>query len=60
MTLQRGDGLEGNYQIFLAPKPTEESVRARKSGADCGMAGAYGLLIDMDTPELQMLMPAVP
>ena len=57
VTLQRGDGIEGSYQIFLAPKPMEESVRARRSGEDRGMAGAYGLLIGMDVPELQMLTP---
>jgi hypothetical protein len=58
VTLQRADGVEGSYQIFLAPKPVEESIRARRSGVDRGMAGVYGLLIDMDAPELHMLPPA--
>jgi GGDEF domain-containing protein len=60
VTLTRADGALGNYQIFLAPKPAQETApKAHKpSGRGAEMAGAYGLLIDMHAPELQMLTPA--
>jgi GGDEF domain-containing protein len=55
VSVTRGDGSQGNYQIFLAPKPPEDA-KARKESD--GMTGAYGLLVDMNAPELQMLTPA--
>jgi GGDEF domain-containing protein len=58
VALQRADGSEGNYQLFLAPK------RAVYTGPDAAMNlasgpgdGAYGLLIDLDAPELRILAP---
>ena len=51
-----GDGSQGNFQIFLAPKPAGETGRPRPGGG--GIEGTYGLLIDLEAPELQMLAPA--
>lgn len=56
--LQRADGSHGNYQLFLAPKlavygGAEATLNLASDSGD----GAYGLLIDLDAPELRALAP---
>ncbi len=59
VSLARGDGRTGNYQIFLAPKPPAAGGKPRRAGTtEAAIAGAYGLLIDIDAPEFQMAAPA--
>jgi GGDEF domain-containing protein len=50
VVLQRADGTQGNYQLFLAPKTA-------RAGVDDSGDGAYGLLIDRDAPGLRVLAP---
>jgi GGDEF domain-containing protein len=54
VTLTRGDGSEGAYRIALALKPPQAfSAGGRQAAA--ATPGAYGLLVDLLAPELQML-----
>jgi GGDEF domain-containing protein len=58
VTLTRAEGREGDFQIFLAPKPPEDGGKPRKDAdVDSAMIGAYGMLIDLNTPELRMPAP---
>lgn len=50
VALQRADGSLGNYQLFLAPKLADD-------GGGDATNGTYGLLIDLDAPELRALGP---
>jgi GGDEF domain-containing protein len=54
VALQRADGVQGNYQLFLAPKLA--AFGAADVISDSG-DGAYGLLIDLEAPELRALSP---
>ncbi len=53
VALQRADGTQGNYQLFLAPKFAGDAAIHRNGDSD----GAYGLLIDLEAPELRALRP---
>jgi GGDEF domain-containing protein len=56
VALQRADGSEGNYQLCLAPKRGVSAGAATSlNPAGGGGDGAYGLLIDLDAPELRAL-----
>lgn len=53
VSLIRASGDDGLFQIFLAPKPEEGKAR-KDAETENVISGAYGLLIDMSVPELQM------
>jgi GGDEF domain-containing protein len=57
VTLTRGDGSEGAYRIALAPKPLQ-ALSAKARQVEAAAPGAYGLLVDLQAPELQMLSSA--
>jgi len=58
VVLQRADGSEGNFQLFLAPKFAAHTDADGNRDLAIGSGdGAYGLLIDLDAPELRALAP---